>query len=182
MPVPVSIRDYDPAWPPRFEAARSAITAAVGERLVGIEHIGSTSVPGLAAKPIIDVMPGLRRFEDGHACVAALEALGYVYRGEYGIPGRHYFVSSNSQGRRDQHVHMLVVGSDPWTRHLLFRDYLRAHPAAALEYAALKRALAARHRWDMDAYADSKSGFVEDILARAGLVLGEQPVTSENEP
>ena len=175
MPVPVSICDYDPAWPARFEAARFAISIAV-------EHIGSTSVPGLAAKPIIDVMPSLRRFEDGHACVAPLEALGYVYRGEYGIPGRHYFVSSNSQGRRDQHVHMLVIGSDPWTRHLLFRDYLRAHPAAALEYAALKRALAAQYRWEMDAYADSKSGFVQDILARAGYVPAEQPVTSESKP
>jgi len=85
MPVPVSICDYDPAWPARFEAARFAISMAVGVRLVAVEHIGSTFVPGLAAKPVIDVMPSLRRFEDGHACVAPLEALGYVYRGEYGI-------------------------------------------------------------------------------------------------
>ena len=167
MPAPIVIVDYDPRWPLRFEAARTAITRAVGGLLVSIEHVGSTAVPGLAAKPIIDIMPGIRRFEDGYECVAPLEALGYEYRGEYGFPGRYYFVKDDDEGKREQQLHMLVAGSDPWTRHILFRDLLRANPHEAEQYARLKRSLAERYRHDREAYAEAKTTFIEGALERA---------------
>ena len=140
MPAPVVIADYNPEWPLRFEAAKRTIAQAVGPLLASVEHIGSTAVPSLAAKPIIDVMPGLTTLEDGSGCVAPLEALGYEYYGENGIPGRHYFDhcdKGGAQGTGIQHVHVLVVGSEEWKRHILFRDYLRANPDEAKKYAQL---------------------------------------------
>ena len=154
MPAPVVIVEYDPDWPLRFEAARSAIKKAVGPLLLSIEHVGSTAVPGLAAKPIIDIMPGVRSFEDGFACVEPLESIGYEYRGENGIPGRHYF--NHYEGDRIQHVHMAAVGSDFWTRHVVFRDYLRAHPDVAQQYSELKYSLAERYQTDRVAYTEAK--------------------------
>ena len=166
MPAPVVIVEYDPGWPRRFEAARSAIEQVVGGLLVCVEHVGSTAVPGLAAKPIIDIMPGLKRFEDGHACVEPLQTLGYGYRGEGEIPGRYYF--DHVEGSLVQHVHMVVTGSDFWTRAVLFRDYLRAHPDVAQEYSTLKYSLAERYRNDRVAYTEAKSDFIEGVLQRAG--------------
>ena len=170
MPEPIVIAEYDSEWPARFEAAHAGISEAAGRWLVSIEHVASTAVPGLAAKRIIDIMPGLRHFDDGHQCVAPLGELGYEYRGEYGVAGRHYFVKSNAQGSRDQHVHMVVAGSDFWTRHLLFRDYLRVHSFVAREYGRLKYALARRYPGNRMAYLDGKSQFVESVLWRAQLL------------
>jgi GrpB-like predicted nucleotidyltransferase (UPF0157 family) len=162
---PVEVVDYDPEWPRMFAEEKARILEACGEWLEVIEHIGSTSVPGLAAKPIIDMMPGLRRLEDGRHCIEPMEKLGYQYLGEYGIPGRLYF---NRGVPRSHHVHMFVVGHGQWDRHLLFRDYLRTHPQAAAAYADLKRELARRHREDRDAYTDAKTEFVRTIEAQAG--------------
>ena len=170
MPAPVVIVDYDPHWPARFESARRTIVQATGPLVTAIEHIGSTAVPGLAAKPIIDLMPGIRRLEDGLACVAPLEALGYEYRGENGIPGRHYFNHYDKggvQGTGIQHVHMVVAGSELWANHILFRDYLRAYPHEAERYSRLKRSLAERFRDNRERYTDAKTGFVADALERA---------------
>ena len=138
--------------------------------MASVEHIGSTAVPGLAAKPIIDIMPGLETFDDGFACVSPLEVLGYEYRGENGIPGRHYFDhfdKSGAQASGIQHVHMLVVGSESWTRHVLFRDYLRTNSDEARRYARLKRSLAERYTQDREAYTEGKTAFIERALARA---------------
>ena len=162
---PVEIVEFDPAWPAMFEEEKARILEACGEWLETVEHIGSTSVPGLAAKPIIDMMPGLRRLEDGRHCIEPMEKLGYQYLGEYGIPERLYF---NRGVPRSHHVHMFVVGHGQWDRHLLFRDYLRTHPQAAAAYADLKRELARRHREDRDAYTDAKTEFVRTIEAQAG--------------
>ena len=168
MLAPVVIVDYDPQWPLRFEAAKRTISQDVGSLVVSIEHIGSTAVPGLAAKPIIDIMPGIRRFEDGYACVAHLEALGYDYRGENGIPERHYFDKVDELGHMELHAYMVVVGSNFWTPHILFRDYLRAHPSVAQEYSSLKYSLAERYGADRIAYTEGKSNFIEGVLKRAG--------------
>ena len=167
MPAPVLIADYDPEWPLHFEAAKRTIAQAVGPLLVSIEHIGSTAVPNVASKPIIDIMPGIRRFEDGFDCVAPLEALGYDCRGELGIPGRHYFVKNDVQGVREQQLHMVVVGTDFWAKKLLFRDYMRTNPDEANEYAQLKRSLAKRYRQDREAYTEGETVFIEGALARA---------------
>ena len=164
MPAPVVIVGYDAGWPLRFEAARSGIMEAVGSLVVSIEHIGITAVPNLPAKPIIDIMPGIQRFEDGEACVPPLKRLGYEYRGEYGIPGRHYFVKDDAQGIRKMQLHMVVRDSEFWARQILFRDCLRTDPKIAQEYAKLKYSLAERYRSDMVAYTEGKSNFIEDVL------------------
>jgi GrpB-like predicted nucleotidyltransferase (UPF0157 family) len=163
---PVVIAEYDPAWPAEYERESVLVRDAIGDVLLDVEHVGSTAVPGLGAKPIIDIMAGIRAFADGERCVAPLEALGYLYKGEADIPGRHYF-RKPLDGPADYHIHMVVLGEDFWRRHLLFRDYLRAHPDAARDYYELKLRLAETHRWDRIAYTDAKTGFIEAALAKA---------------
>jgi GrpB-like predicted nucleotidyltransferase (UPF0157 family) len=178
----IVIADYDPAWAARFEAARDAMYAACGrDAFVAIEHIGSTSVPGLAAKPIIDMMPGLRSLSHAPPIIEKLRALGYHYVPEFehdtssgpGMPFRRY-LRGDEDGRRAYHIHMVEDGGDFWARHLLFRDYLRSHPEGAAAYAALKRELAAdfnatiKPASDINVgYTDRKTQFVEGIIARA---------------
>jgi GrpB-like predicted nucleotidyltransferase (UPF0157 family) len=160
-PEPVVVVDYDPAWPTLYGAEAARIREALGSGIAGIEHIGSTSVPGLAAKPIIDIMALVESFEAAEELVAPMEMLGYHYFGEYGIPRRHYF------NRPGYHAHVLEPGSDQATGHLAFRDYLRAHPETSADYARLKRDLAARHRDDRDGYTDAKAEFIRATIATA---------------
>ena len=167
----VVLVSYDPRWPAIFEAVASELREACGDALLSVEHIGSTAIPGCEAKPVIDVMPGLASFEAGLRCVAPLEALGYEYRGEYGIARRHYFARPPRSGRDELrlHVHMYAPGEGQWAAQLAFRDYLRSHVEAREQYVALKRVLAERFPHDGNAYADAKSEFVAEILSRAGL-------------
>jgi GrpB-like predicted nucleotidyltransferase (UPF0157 family) len=161
---PIVIVPYDPAWPAMFEEEKSRILEVCGEWLVAVEHMGSTSVPGLAAKPIIDIMPGLRRLEDGIHCIKPMQSLGYHYMGEFGVPGRMYFTRGTP---RTYNVHMFLFGDPEWQRNLRFRDYLRAHPQAAAEYEALKKILADRHRDEREAYTHAKTQFIQGIQLRA---------------
>ncbi len=154
--------EYQPQWPRLFEEEAERIRLACGGQLIGIEHIGSTAVPGLAAKPILDIMPLLVGFEEGLDTVPGMEALGYEFKGEYGIPRRHYFVKG---WPRTHHVHMYEADDEEVVRHLLFRDYLREHAETAAEYEALKRRLVADV--SREAYPDGKTAFVEEMLARA---------------
>jgi len=180
---PIVVVDYDSAWPQWFTRSAAAIREACGALVIAIEHIGSTSVPGLAAKPIVDIMPMLARFDDGFACVAPLEALGYTSRGEFGIRGRHYFVRDAGarldRGEQDdrlpEHVHVYARGADEAVRHLLLRNYLRAHPERAAAYAALKRDLALRFRDDREGYSEAKTDFILETvaLARRAAAAGE---------
>jgi GrpB-like predicted nucleotidyltransferase (UPF0157 family) len=155
--------DWDPAWPAR--AAEEA--AAVGEALgaVEVEHIGSTAVPGLAAKPVLDLLAGLHPLEAGPAAVDAMKALGYEYLGEHGLPGRLFF--RKGPERRTHHVHAVELGGTEWRRHLAFRDYLRAHPDEVARYGEAKRALATAVGGDWDAYAERKNGIASDLQVRA---------------
>jgi len=165
----VRLVPYDPAWPARFAGIRAQLQRAC-PWLRTVEHIGSTSVPGLGAKPTIDVMPGLARFEDGLRCVAPLQVLGFEYLGEYGLARRHYF-----RELRRVHVHMYAVGEGQWHAQLAFRDMLRSHAELRQAYWELKQELAQRHRQDVNAYADAKSDFVAQALRRAhaeGLLTG----------
>lgn len=161
---------YDPRWPARYEEAAAAIREACGSVLVAIEHIGSTSIPGIAAKPYLDIMPGLLTYEDGVNVVPGMESLGYEYRGELGIPGRHYFTKwiEGDDHVWKHNVHAYAVDDIEWTRHLVFRDALRATNALRDEYESLKQRLAAEHPDDVDRYAYAKSEFVERILATHG--------------
>ena len=150
----------DPLWPGRFRAEAGEIARVLGTDAVYIHHIGSTSVPGLAAKPIIDLMPVVRDIHAVDARTSALAALGYEAMGEFGLPGRRYF-RRRAEGNAC-HVHVYQSGHPDIARHLAFRDYLRACPKAAASYGALKETLAARFPDDLDLYMDGKDGFIKD--------------------
>lgn len=166
MTAPVRIVEYDPAWPRRFAEERAVLAEAFAGTRATIEHIGSTAVPGLGAKPVIDILAGVANLAAAESRIAALEAAGYEYVREYDavLPERRYFRKPRS-GRRAFHLHCVVEGGDLWVRHLAFRDHLRAHPAAAAAYLALKRDLASR--CSKEDYADGKSGFIAGILRSA---------------
>lgn len=164
---------YDPRWPTLAREIADELLEVCGPggagALTRVEHIGSTSIPGCDAKPVIDLMPALVSFDAGAACVAPLEARGYAFHGEYGLPRRRYFTrrAADSSIALDEHVHMYTPGEGQWHDQLTFRDYLRAHPDTRDEYAALKRTLAARHPHDGERYADDKGEFVQRVLRLA---------------
>src|SRR4026208_1475727 len=124
MKAPIALKSYDPDWPVLFEIERQAMQRS-GGWFKAVHHVGSTSIPGMAAKPIIDILVVLDLHEDGLACVDAMRQLGYEYRGESGLAGRHYFRKGSPH---THHVHMFAAGHPEAGRHLRFRDYLRAHP------------------------------------------------------
>jgi GrpB-like predicted nucleotidyltransferase (UPF0157 family) len=167
MPDPVIIVDYDPRWVDTYEAERRLIIDAIGPWLAGIEHIGSTSVPGLAAKPIIDILVGVRSLDDARHCIAPLAAVGYVYKPELEatMPERRYFNKGPQSDHR--HLHMIEIGGTFWLEHLLFRDYLRTHPETAAAYAALKCDLAAHYVADREGYTDAKTEFIRSVVRAA---------------
>ncbi|HEX2640951.1 MAG TPA: GrpB family protein [Pyrinomonadaceae bacterium] len=151
-------------WHQLFDQEKSRILRAIGEFIIDIEHVGSTTICGIVAKPILDVMVGIPTFEDGEKCVAALDKLGYEYKGENGIPGRHFF---GKGAPRTHHLHMVAADSDFWKHHLLFRDYLISNRQVAEEYNNLKIDLAARFPQDREAYTNGKESFVMRVLREA---------------
>nr|BBH92884.1 hypothetical protein KTA_10830 [Thermogemmatispora argillosa] len=164
----VILVDYDPQWPAAYAAERQRLLEAIGLWLLAVEHIGSTAVPGLAAKPTIDIMVAVRHLSHAVHCREPLRALGYEYvpEAERFIPERRYF--RKVHGEKDtHHLHMVVYDSSFWRRHLLFRDYLRAHPATAQEYALLKQELAARFANDVAAYTEAKTAFIRRVESEA---------------
>ena len=161
----VRLAPYSSEWPPLFEEERRLLESAVAGRVLAFEHVGSTSVPGLAAKPIIDVMAAVGDLRDVEPCVGPLAAIGYVYKGENGLPGRHYF--TKGAPLRTHHLHVVTPDSAFWREHLLFRDYLRAHPDAAREYARLKAELARRFARDRAAYTEAKAPFIRRVVELA---------------
>lgn len=167
---PVEIFDYDREWPSKFLEERTKIMGVIGDTVVEVEHVGSTAVPGLCAKPIIDIMVGIRKLIDAENCIVPLESIGYKYVREYevSIPERRYFRKGPSEiPNKHFHLHMVEHGSDFWKRHLLFRDYLRTHPGAALEYCELKKRLASKCRLNREAYTEAKTTFIESIVSKA---------------
>ena len=156
----VRLSPYRPEWAERFAAERERIAAALGPSAERIEHVGSTSVPGLDAKPIVDILVAVADPADPSVC-AALEATGYVLRVH---EERHRMFRTPE---RDVHVHLWVAGTDEITRHLEFRDRLRASEADRRAYSELKHRLAEREWDDINDYADAKSALIAEILARA---------------
>jgi GrpB-like predicted nucleotidyltransferase (UPF0157 family) len=176
---PVEVVAYDQDWPRQYAEERDRIAAALGEAVLVIEHVGGTAVPGLHAKPVIDLMIGVDDIERAGPDVAGLINLGYEYIPELEsqLPDRRYFRRGTPE---THHVHMVPVASDYFTEHLLFRDWLRSHPQAAEEYGKLKRGLAGRFPNDRDAYRAGKVPFIEMVVAAArreagGQSLQEQP-------
>jgi len=160
--APVEIAPYDPAWPARFEEEAAVLRRRLAPWLVGsIEHIGSTAVPGLAAKPVIDIMAGVESLETSRAAIAVATDLGYCYW-PYKAHLEHWFCKP-SAAHRTHHLHLIPIASPQWCRPIAFRDYLRRHPETARDYAALKQRLAVEHRLDREAYTDAKRPFIERI-------------------
>jgi GrpB-like predicted nucleotidyltransferase (UPF0157 family) len=164
------IAGYDPQWPLIYEEEKARILRVIGHRLVAIEHIGSTSVPGLGAKPIIDISAAVHRLSDADECIEPLRSIGYKFRSpsEVGIPERRYFNRGPADVPNQHfHLHIFELTSDFWRENLLFRDFLRNHPDVASQYYELKKELAARYVSDTDAYTEAKRPFIESVLAQA---------------
>jgi GrpB-like predicted nucleotidyltransferase (UPF0157 family) len=165
----VEIVNYDPRWPILFDEEASRLRATLDPSLiVGLEHFGSTAIPGLSAKPIIDILIAVRSLADAQASfVKPLRNLDYVYWAENPRKDRLFFVKGMPPfgSRRSHHVHVTEPHGELWQR-LAFRDYLRAHPEEAAIYEQLKRRLATEHKRDREAYTDAKSAYVESVMRK----------------
>ena len=165
VPHPVEVVDYDPGWKDSFSRLKAQLVELMGTFPAKIEHVGSTSVPGAAAKPIIDIDVVVRSRLDVKGAIRLLEKGGYRHVGDLGIPGREAFESPG--GTVAHHLYVVVEGSPPHISHLRFRDYLRNNPEVRSRYSALKKSLAVRFRDDREAYTDAKTSFVEEALKKA---------------
>jgi GrpB-like predicted nucleotidyltransferase (UPF0157 family) len=167
----IEIVDSDPRWPRLFEEERALLQRALpADQLLGIEHAGSTAIPGLAAKPIVDIFIAVPSIDVARTTlVEPIVALGYVYWAENPKRDRMFFVKGMPPygERRSHHIHISEPTSDAWRRPLLFRDYLRRHPDEAERYHRLKLDLASRYRHDREAYTTAKDAFVEAIVSLA---------------
>ena len=172
--APVHLTPYDPSWPSLFEVERAVLERTLAPWLSGpIEHVGSTAVPGLVAKPVIDMMAAVDTLKMSRPAIPALVELGWVYF-PYRAEAMHWFCKP-SPAFRTHHLHLVPFGSPLWTERLAFRDCLRRDPVVAAEYARLKRELAERYQFDREAYTEAKSPFVQRVLDHA-LRRGATPV------
>ena len=158
---------HDPQWRQEFQQKAEQIAAALGNNVVAVHHVGSTAIPAIYAKPVIDLLLVVRDLSALGEQQPLIEALGYEALGEFGIPGRRYFRRDNEAGDRTHQVHAFEDGSPQIQRHLAFRDYMLAHPDAAQAYSDLKRELAAQYPNDSESYMDGKDEFIKDIDRRA---------------
>ncbi|MBI5674511.1 MAG: GrpB family protein [Nitrospirae bacterium] len=170
---PIIIAEYDPQWPLLFEQERKRIEAVLGNEAIRFEHIGSTAIPGLAAKAAIDIAIGIQRLEMASKYIPKLESLGYIYEPTFEalLPERRFFWKGTPMVHT-YHIHMAEVGSPLWVKPIMFRDYLRRHPDEAQRYSELKKSLAERWVNDMDAYVEGKTDFVEGVLEKAAQEAG----------
>jgi GrpB-like predicted nucleotidyltransferase (UPF0157 family) len=162
----VLLARHDPAWAEMAAAEGARLAGALGENLIAAHHIGSTALPGIAAKPVVDLMPVVRSLETFEARRCSIEALGYLWRGAFGIEGRRYCVLERD-GKRVFHVHFYAEGNANIARQLAFRDYLLAHSEEAQAYERIKREAAAAHPDNSMAYNDHKSGWIRACQQRA---------------
>ena len=170
------VEPYDHEWPGLFEQERCRIMAAVGHIVAGVHHVGSTSIPGMPAKPVLDMAVLLHDFEDGERCIAPLEKIGYVHRGLVDdIPGDRFFRKardpqescSDIEELKTHHLHMYILDSPIRVDHFYFREYLIAHPEAAAEYARLKLTLTKKFPNDPASYSAGKRSFITEVLTKA---------------
>ena len=155
---------YRDEWPLLFESEKKIIEAAVGYHISDIQHVGSTAIVGMPAKPILDIAIAVENFEKARVCIDPLIGFGYTFRGENGIPRRHYFTRGDPT---THHIHMVEESSDEWAKLICFRDLLRADPKTAEEYRKLKLDLWERLPGDRKAYQAAKATFIEEVISRA---------------
>ena len=165
----IAVVQYDPRWPGEFERIRQELEAALGNLVLRTEHVGSTSVPGLAAKPIIDLDVVIGDDVPMAAVVMELDAIGYTHEGDLGIPGREAFSYVGKTHLQKHHLYVCWESSPELKRHLAFRDYLRKHPEVLAEYAAVKQEAALRYPEDIDGYIAHKTSCILRIYQLCGL-------------
>lgn len=163
------IRPHDPRWKDIFAAEAQALRTQLGEVALRIQHIGSTAIPGIVAKPIIDIVVEVSSLEEIDARAPAMEKIGYESRGEHGIPGRRYFKKKASASGVGFHVHSFARGSAHIARHVQFRDFLLLEPTMAQEYSAVKQSLASSTGVLVDGYVERKAEFVGRVQRLAQL-------------
>lgn len=161
----VEIRDYDPQWPSLFEAERRRLQALCGDKLTGIEHVGSTAVPGLSAKPIIDIIAAVNSLQDADELLIVLCVNGYTTSVEFNasLVDKRWLMRQQN-GRRTHHLHLLLPTSEEWSKKVRFRDILQQDPAVRQAYVSLKHQLANELSCDREAYTDAKSEFIQAVL------------------
>ena len=165
----VVVEPYNEAWIEDFNAIRDELAEALSDLDVRIEHVGSTSVPGLAAKPIIDIDVVIPDISDLPEVVSRLGKTGYSHEGDKGIPGREAFHYDGKEHLRKHHLYVCAEDADELKRHLAFRDYLRSHPEAVAEYSKIKYEGAALYPWDIDSYIEHKGPFIDSIYSKLGV-------------
>ncbi len=176
-PIPVVLAQYDSEWPHLAKNLAEQLQV-LGSCLVTVHHIGSTAVPGLAAKPTIDLLPIVTDLAILDAQHMFIEALGYKWHGEYGISGCRFCTLSDESARRIAHLHFFTASSPHVERHIAFRDYLRAHPKVAIAYATEKRRARDLHPNDTHAYSNEKAAWVSKIEPEALTWFAELKITA----
>jgi len=157
------IRAHDPEWAGKFQIEADLLKSIIRANAHLVEHIGSTSIPGIFTKPVIDILIGVEDLGAVDQCVGEMEIQGYEAKGSYGLEGRRYFRKSNDVGVRTHHVHIFQMGSPDLVRHLAFRDYLTAHPDKATEYSNYKRDITNQAGMTRKRYQDMKQECVDRL-------------------
>lgn len=161
----VIVTPYQSSWPDAFQEEKEQLKTIFGDRLLAVHHIGSTSVPGLSAKPILDILPVVDSLDGIEAFDAAMEQIGYEAKGEFGMSGRRYYRKGGDN--RTHHIHLYADGNPEIIRHVVFRDYLRQHPEEVEAYSTIKERLAHQYPEDISAYIAGKDSFVKTMEQRA---------------
>lgn len=165
----ITVLPYDPQWKRSFEAIRLELAAALGDLALRIEHVGSTSVEGLRAKPIIDIDVVIRNDTPMETVIAALAEIGYQHEGNLGIPQREAFCYEGKHHLQQHHLYICPESSPELRRHTVFLDYLRTHPEEAAEYGRIKQEAARLYSEDIDGYIAHKGSFIALLYQRCGL-------------
>ena len=164
--MPVVIVDYNPQWPAFYGSETKLIRRVLGGRILATEHIGSTAVPDLGGKNIVDMMAGVSSLEEAKRCLAPLESIGYTEVIPQVDNADWYYCLEKSQQALGYHLHLVRFGSGYWKKHVIFRDFLRKNPEVAQEYYALKKELAAKYGTDRLGYTEAKTAFIESVVTR----------------
>ena len=167
----VKLVPHNPKWEKLFEKEKKVLEKKLGNLVIDIEHVGSTSVPGISAKPVIDILVGIKSMTDAKKCIKQLESLGYEYMPDRGEKGRRIFFAKGSHKRRTHHIHLVKFGGKVWESHILFAEYLRRHKKRAKQYDALKKSLLKKFEKDRESYTKSKAKFIRETIKKSRLTL-----------
>ena len=162
----VKLSKYNPQWKALFEEESNRLLAIASDYFKAVQHIGSTAIPGIVSKPIIDILAAIDSLSNISRIIEPLKKIDYIHRGEQGIPGRHPFVKGGEEFRT-HHLHVVEKNHQEWKKHILFRDYLRANSEEADKYSRLKQVLLKTFKFEREKYTTGKSEFIEKIIKKA---------------